>query len=378
MRNRFFKIIFAFIAVLLLLQVPARAAKGDLPIYSPVWEDGCSADIIYEYGEEKTPIEGTVFSLYRVYALNPEKASTYTLDPRFDELEMDNVAFYRDLNLRRNLRQAQQFIEHLGYYPEIEPDFVVTTDANGRAHIDVPRELAGVFLLLQTGTNGGNADRFETLEPSIIQIPQVGDDRESWVKNSVIRPKPQPTEKPIPVSVLVKKVWDDADDQDKIRPEDVEIMLYIDGKRSGDTVILSEKNGWADKFTNLPMHKEDGTAYVYTVSEISVPSGYRAAVVLEGEGLDSEGAYCYRYTVTNSHIPETTPPETTPPETTPPGSTSPPETTRPTSPPQILGIEGSNLAVYLLIGFGIVGIGAVIIIILAAKRRKKDEEETRE
>jgi Cna protein B-type domain. len=45
----------------------------------------------------------------------------------------------------------------------------------------------------------------------------------------------------------VKKVWDDADNQDGYRPETLTVKLLADGKDTGKTVTLSEDNDWEDK-----------------------------------------------------------------------------------------------------------------------------------
>ena len=50
--------------------------------------------------------------------------------------------------------------------------------------------------------------------------------------------------------VKVLKIWDDADDQDGYRPDDVTVNLLADGKII-DTVTLSEENEWSYSWTKL-------------------------------------------------------------------------------------------------------------------------------
>lgn len=69
-------------------------------------------------------------------------------------------------------------------------------------------------------------------------------------------------------SVTVTKKWEDNNDQDGIRPNEVKILLLADGEETGDTLILT-KNNWTDAFTNLPMYK-DGKEIVYDVREVPV------------------------------------------------------------------------------------------------------------
>ena len=101
------------------------------------------------------------------------------------------------------------------------------------------------------------------------------------------------THVPATTEVSVSKVWDDADDQDRIRPDSVTVRLYADGEPvEGQTVTLSEENQWTSVFTELPKYKA-GTEIVYTVVEDKV-TGYTSEV----SGTAEEG-----YVITNYHKP---------------------------------------------------------------------------
>ncbi len=95
-------------------------------------------------------------------------------------------------------------------------------------------------------------------------------------------------------SLTVIKDWEDADDQDGIRPGSVTVELLADGAATGQTLTLSEANGWEDTFTGLDEY-EAGERIVYTVAEIAV-DGYTS----ELSGNETEG-----YVFTNTHEPET-------------------------------------------------------------------------
>ena len=90
-------------------------------------------------------------------------------------------------------------------------------------------------------------------------------------------------------SVKVIKVWDDADNQDGMRPEKIEVTLS-----NGQSVILSEENGWTATIENLPVYA-NGEKIVYTWAEEST-SGYE----LTDSQVDG-----YVTTLTNTHTPET-------------------------------------------------------------------------
>ena len=100
---------------------------------------------------------------------------------------------------------------------------------------------------------------------------------------------------PEKTSVTVTKAWNDAGNQDGIRPASIAVKLLADGADTGKTVILSEGNNWTDTFTGLDKYK-GGKEIVYTIEEVSV-TGYDTVI---------SGTAATGFTVTNSHTPETT------------------------------------------------------------------------
>ena len=120
------------------------------------------------------------------------------------------------------------------------------------------------------------------------------------------------THTPEALDISVKKAWADGDDQDRIRPESVEVTLS--GTAGGEAVkiedavqTLSEKNGWTYTWTNLAA-KYQGKDIDYTLTETETE------VIT---GTDAEGQYAYEvtgsaltgFTVTNTHTPEEPEPE---------------------------------------------------------------------
>ncbi|MBR5417324.1 MAG: Cna B-type domain-containing protein [Clostridiales bacterium] len=93
----------------------------------------------------------------------------------------------------------------------------------------------------------------------------------------------------------VKKSWNDANDQDGVRPAAVEVKLLADGVATGDSVTLDASNNWEDKIENLTMYKADGTPIVYTWEEEAV-NGYTPSVSKSGTVT----------TITNTHATEET------------------------------------------------------------------------
>ena len=161
--------------------------------------------------------------------------------------------------------------------------------------------------------------------------------------------------------VVVKKVWDDKENKDGLRPEKITVRLLADGQEVAVKEITATDN-WQASFTDLPVYK-DGKKIVYTITEDPV-AGYTSKI---------DG-----FTVTNRHIPPTTPPTTppTPPSTTPP--TTPPSTPEkpetPTTPREgkkkILPSTGEVIAYGLTILGALLAVFALALL-LRGKRKEK-------
>ena len=112
------------------------------------------------------------------------------------------------------------------------------------------------------------------------------------------------THTPDKTQVTVTKVWNDAGDQDGIRPDAVAVKLLADGTVTSRVLVLHEGNHWSGTFTNLDKMKS-GKEIVYTVEENS-----SEAVT----GTDGPGTYAVSvsgdakkgFTITNIHTPEKT------------------------------------------------------------------------
>lgn len=157
--------------------------------------------------------------------------------------------------------------------------------------------------------------------------------------------------------VAVKKVWDDKENKDGLRPEKITVRLLADGQEVAVKEITATDN-WQASFTDLPVYK-DGKKIVYTITEDPV-AGYTSKI---------DG-----FTVTNRHIPPTTPPSTPPttPPTTPPSTPEKPET--PTTPREgkkkILPSTGEVIVYGLTILGALLAVFALALL-LRGKRKEK-------
>lgn len=110
---------------------------------------------------------------------------------------------------------------------------------------------------------------------------------------------------PLTTSVSGSVVWDDADDQDGLRPENVTVSLFEEEEEK-ETANVTADDAWSFEFSDLLAYDNEDNEIQYTVNS-NVVDGYTAAVT----GDMREG-----FTITYSHTPED---ETTDAETPPTG-----------------------------------------------------------
>lgn len=93
----------------------------------------------------------------------------------------------------------------------------------------------------------------------------------------------------------VTKVWDDADDQDGMRPQTVSVQLMAGEEPAGYCVELSAEGEWAHTFENVDAYDAEGVEIDYTAEETEVPDGYeKPSVEVTDDAI----------TITNTHTPE--------------------------------------------------------------------------
>src|SRR5699024_8937262 len=95
------------------------------------------------------------------------------------------------------------------------------------------------------------------------------------------------------LEIAVEKTWNDAENQDGIRPESITVNLLANGKEV-DFTTISEENDWSATFTDLSPIDENGEEIEYTIEEVDVP---------EYE-VDISGTVTDGFEITNTHNPE--------------------------------------------------------------------------
>ena len=91
--------------------------------------------------------------------------------------------------------------------------------------------------------------------------------------------------------ISVKKEWDDDNDRDGIRPDEVTVRLFADGVDTGKALVIN--NNEEHFFTNLPFVTPAGDKIIYSIQEDAV-SGYEPDIKIASDG----------YIVKNVHSPE--------------------------------------------------------------------------
>lgn len=99
---------------------------------------------------------------------------------------------------------------------------------------------------------------------------------------------------PCVVDLGVSKVWDDAENQDGLRPTEVTMTLQATAVTAEQKVVLNEENSWSHVFTCLPETDSEKNKINYVITEDPV------------EHYTTESSQVERVVVfTNTHIPET-------------------------------------------------------------------------
>ncbi|MBQ6156303.1 MAG: Cna B-type domain-containing protein [Bacteroidales bacterium] len=121
----------------------------------------------------------------------------------------------------------------------------------------------------------------------------------SFVRENVYKLRLFNKHTPDSVRLAVAKHWDDNDNQDGIRPEQITVQLTADGNTVA-TRTLTSLNGWSADFGNLPKHKNQGEVILYSLTEDPVDRYTPAAIdVLNTDIYDT-----YTLNIINRHEPD--------------------------------------------------------------------------
>ncbi|WP_212741340.1 Cna B-type domain-containing protein [Bifidobacterium moukalabense] len=159
----------------------------------------------------------------------------------------------------------------------------VTTDANGRASLN--KMLRDDYTVKETTAPSG----YQVAADQSIASSDFSLATREVTKTFVDK------EIPKTVDVHVKKVWDDANNHDGLRPSSVTVHLLADGADTGKKLTLNDAGQWQGSFTGLAEKNTAGHKIAYAVSEDPTAAHYTATVT---------GSAANGFTITNSHTPE--------------------------------------------------------------------------
>ncbi len=134
--------------------------------------------------------------------------------------------------------------------------------------------------------NSGEVINYTVQEENVSDYEssmEYNDELKLWTLKNIHEPEKK--------NISVTKVWNDNEDQDGKRPDELTITLTLDGQTVSQ-LVLNESNEWTDTFKNLDVYK-DGNILNYQVTETEVPE-YTTEVQVTGDN----------YTFINTHEPE--------------------------------------------------------------------------
>lgn len=109
----------------------------------------------------------------------------------------------------------------------------------------------------------GETDGKITFDGKEFKVIYSGDEKEGYTITKGYYPPEEPKKEYR--DIFVEKAWDIRG----MKPiSHIEVELYRDGAPTGNTLILSEANGWSGSFKNLEKASEGGHIYDYSIKEI--------------------------------------------------------------------------------------------------------------
>ena len=253
--------------IVLLGALPAFARELVVPDHE--------ASLTLDYQYEGMPVPGARFDIY--YLASVDAGSNFTLTEQF--------AGY-PINVKDNTADSwNQLAYTLKGYAQVDkltPEYTRDTDQDGRLTIDgLP---TGLYLVV--GTRVTVNEYTYTVDPTIVSVPGLDPEDDSWIYDTTVYPKstrdknpPDDIEHDTRLTRKVLKIWDDDGDT-KSRPAKITVDLLCDGEVY-DTVTLTAKDSWRHAWDNLPAYADNGEPLEWGLVERKV-DGYTVMVAREG------------------------------------------------------------------------------------------------
>ena len=124
-----------------------------------------------------------------------------------------------------------------------------------------------------TWTNLPKYEDGKEITYSVEEVSVPNDYEVSYNTNSEGKTVITNTHKPEKISYRVEKKWDDMNNENKIRPNEIEVQLKANGINKGSTIKLNAENTWKNTWNDLPKY-ENGVEIKYSVEEVGTINGY--------------------------------------------------------------------------------------------------------
>lgn len=174
----------------------------------------------------------------------------------------------------------------------VDTDLTGKTDSNG--YLTMQALVPGTYKLVQTSSAAGylfGEDTYDADPAAIGANNPVAADGTFTVTDTDTKGFATVVTNRKVLDLTVTKVWDDGEDRDGLRPDDVTVMVYKNGTELKE-IALTADTEWTATVQDLPVYA-DGKAISYTVDERTVPAGYTKSIA---------GSAANGYTITNTHL----------------------------------------------------------------------------
>lgn len=219
-----------------------------------------NSTLTIEYKHEDMPMEGVLFSLYKVAEMSSNLEFTWTeqFESYSDKIKLDAL----------NSSGWKETAETLAAYVQYESFFPIEmkeTDNNGIVKFPEIGNLSmGLYLVVgQKHSTGG---RTYSVMPTLVCLPNRNDDN-TWIGNVVIHPKYMDIGEASEIEVI--KQWNDNNSSK--RPESILVELMMDGEVV-QAIELNRNNSWRHKFENLE------TGHEWKAVEKNIPEDYVVSI----------------------------------------------------------------------------------------------------
>ena len=137
------------------------------------------------------------------------------------------------------------------------------TDENGNVQFEnVPY---GEYVIKETKGISGHEKLKGYIHVKVLKDKEI---YSIEVVNNKINPK---------INLSGKKVWEDENNQDGIRPDSITIHLLANDKEAGKSTTATKASKWEYAFKDLPTYDQAGEKITYSIKE-DVPQGYTSKI----------------------------------------------------------------------------------------------------